>query len=247
MAAGLSVANHGNKGRPFRWVLTRDDYCDNSAERYLLTPVKRTGMPQIAFSVFSPAIFNSFSNLVFLGITRTEIFAPKPNEKLFLLLGSSSLHVNSSLHTILWKLPIQCKQRPLNKNNTDTTLMRTLYLGVHICWENDYIDLSDLITKISFKTRPLIFFNIHDCKLDGIESIFIHWFNIFCSFSLALLVSYLYIYITYDCNHCSPWLANLLTAGSWNCTRGRNNLVETVLLGPWNARRTKSMYTPGRP
>ena len=33
IAAGRSVANHGNKGRPFRLALPRADYCDNSAER----------------------------------------------------------------------------------------------------------------------------------------------------------------------------------------------------------------------
>ena len=32
MAADHSVANNGNKGRPFRLSLPRADYCDNSAE-----------------------------------------------------------------------------------------------------------------------------------------------------------------------------------------------------------------------
>ena len=41
IAVGRSVTNHGNKGRPFRLALPRADYCDNSAERMLLTPVKR--------------------------------------------------------------------------------------------------------------------------------------------------------------------------------------------------------------
>ena len=33
IAAGRSVVNHGNKGRPFRLALPRVNYCDNSAER----------------------------------------------------------------------------------------------------------------------------------------------------------------------------------------------------------------------
>ena len=33
IAAGRLVANHGNKGRPFRLALPRAHYCDNSAER----------------------------------------------------------------------------------------------------------------------------------------------------------------------------------------------------------------------
>ena len=33
MAAGRSVANHGNKGRPLRLALLRADNCDNSAEK----------------------------------------------------------------------------------------------------------------------------------------------------------------------------------------------------------------------
>ena len=31
IAAGLSVAYHGNKGRPFRSALPRADYCENYA------------------------------------------------------------------------------------------------------------------------------------------------------------------------------------------------------------------------
>ena len=41
IATDLSVTNHGNKGRPFRLAVPRADYCDNSAERKLLTQVKR--------------------------------------------------------------------------------------------------------------------------------------------------------------------------------------------------------------
>ena len=41
------------------------------------------------------AIFNSFSNLLYLDNSRAETSACKPNVKLFHLLGSSSLHVNS--------------------------------------------------------------------------------------------------------------------------------------------------------
>ena len=47
IAVGRSVANHGNKGRPFRLALPRADYCDNSAERKLLTPVKRAEEPKL--------------------------------------------------------------------------------------------------------------------------------------------------------------------------------------------------------
>ena len=42
------MANHGNKGRPFRLALPRADYCDHdSAERKLLTPVKRAEGPKL--------------------------------------------------------------------------------------------------------------------------------------------------------------------------------------------------------
>ena len=48
IAAGRSVANHGNKGRRFRLALPRADYCDHdSAERKLLTPVKRAEEPKL--------------------------------------------------------------------------------------------------------------------------------------------------------------------------------------------------------
>ena len=52
------MANHGNKGRPFRLALPRADYCDNSAERKLLTPVKRAEgllnkIPQLNFLYIS--------------------------------------------------------------------------------------------------------------------------------------------------------------------------------------------------
>ena len=47
IAAGRLVANHGNKGRPFRLALPRADYCDNSAERKLLMPVKRAEGPKL--------------------------------------------------------------------------------------------------------------------------------------------------------------------------------------------------------
>ena len=41
------MANHGNKGRSFRLALPRADYCDNSAERRLLTRVKRAEGPKL--------------------------------------------------------------------------------------------------------------------------------------------------------------------------------------------------------
>ena len=46
MAAGRSVAYHGKNGRPFRLVLPRADYCDNSAERKLYTPVMKQSKRQ---------------------------------------------------------------------------------------------------------------------------------------------------------------------------------------------------------
>ena len=50
---------------------------------------KENRRAQIAFFFFSPAIFHSFSILLFLGTTRTEISAWKPNVNLFRLLESS--------------------------------------------------------------------------------------------------------------------------------------------------------------
>ena len=47
IAAGRLVANHGNKGRPFRSALARADYCDNCTERKLLTQVKRAEGPKL--------------------------------------------------------------------------------------------------------------------------------------------------------------------------------------------------------
>ena len=61
--------------------------------------------------------------------------------------------------------------------------------------ENDNIDLPDLIAKIFWKLSASYICNIHNCKVNWIEFIFIHLFNIFCFFPLVLLVSYLYIYI----------------------------------------------------
>ena len=49
IAAGRLVGNHGNKGRPFRLALPLADYCDNSAERKLLTPVKTAEGPNSMF------------------------------------------------------------------------------------------------------------------------------------------------------------------------------------------------------
>ena len=58
IAAGRSVAYHGNKGRPFRLALPRADYClrDNSAERKLLTPVKRAEGPKLYVCFCRPPI-----------------------------------------------------------------------------------------------------------------------------------------------------------------------------------------------
>ena len=58
---------------------------------------KESKRTQIAFLILSSAIFNSFSNLLYLDNSRAEISACKPNVKLFHLLGSSSLHVNSPI------------------------------------------------------------------------------------------------------------------------------------------------------
>ena len=58
---------------------------------------KESRRTQIAFLILSSAIFNSFSNLLYLDNSRAEISACKPNVKLFHLLGSSSLHVNSPI------------------------------------------------------------------------------------------------------------------------------------------------------
>ena len=54
MAAGRSMGNHGNKSRPFRLALLRADNCDNTAERSLLTPIKRAEGPKLHFCYFRP-------------------------------------------------------------------------------------------------------------------------------------------------------------------------------------------------
>ena len=58
---------------------------------------KESRRTQIAFLILSSAIFNSFSNLLYLDNSRAEISACKRNVKLFHLLGSSSLPVNSPI------------------------------------------------------------------------------------------------------------------------------------------------------
>ena len=53
---------------------------------------------ETAFLILSSTIFNS-SNLLYLDNSRADIFACKPNVKLFHILGSSSLYLNSPLVT----------------------------------------------------------------------------------------------------------------------------------------------------
>ena len=55
------MANHGNKGRPFRLALPRADYCDNSAERKLLTPVKRAEGPKLYVCLCRPPFSDHMS------------------------------------------------------------------------------------------------------------------------------------------------------------------------------------------
>ena len=50
---------------------------------------KESRRTEIAFLILSPAIFDSFPNLLYLDKSRAEISACKPNVKLFHLLGSS--------------------------------------------------------------------------------------------------------------------------------------------------------------
>ena len=61
--------------------------------------------------------------------------------------------------------------------------------------ENDYIDLPDLlvITENFLENSASHICNIRDCKLNWIEFIYLYLFNMFYSFSLVLLVSYLYL------------------------------------------------------
>ena len=94
--AGRSVANHGNKGQPFRLALPRADYCDSSAERKLLTPVKRAERPKLYVCFCRPPFLIPSSQTT----TRTKISACKPNVKLIRLLGSSFLQVKSPLNRV---------------------------------------------------------------------------------------------------------------------------------------------------
>ena len=93
--AGRSVANHGNKGQPFRLALPRADYCDSSAERKLLTPVKRAERPKLYVCFCRPPFLIPSQT-----ITRTKISACKPNVNLIRLLGSSFLQVKSPLNRV---------------------------------------------------------------------------------------------------------------------------------------------------
>ena len=89
MAASRSEDNHNNKGWPFRLASPWADYCDNSAERWLLPPVKRANGPKV-----------------------TSVC--KPNEKLFRLLGCSSLYVNSPSMTKGYLRPDICYNYSIN-------------------------------------------------------------------------------------------------------------------------------------
>ena len=75
------------------------------------------------------------------------------------------------------------------KINVHNSLLRKL------SEENDYIDLPDLlvITEKFLENSASHICNIQDCKLNWIEFIYLYLFNIFYSFSLVLLVSYLYL------------------------------------------------------
>ena len=114
-----------NLGRDVQWLITviqavfrfvalpRPDYCHNSAERQLSAPVKIAEGPNLLFFLvvvvvffLPPAIFNdfnSFSILLYLESTRTEISAGTLQTKrhdvtpsrILIVLGSSYLHVNS--------------------------------------------------------------------------------------------------------------------------------------------------------
>ena len=64
------------KGRLFRLVLQRPDFWDNWAKRQLLTSVRRADVPNFIF-VFVARPSNSFSILLHLSTTRTEIFCMK--------------------------------------------------------------------------------------------------------------------------------------------------------------------------
>ena len=78
---GSFRANHGNNSRPFCLALPRADHCDNSAERYLLTPVKEQKGPNCIFVFVARHIIPSltFSSLVphgpkSLPVNPTEIY-----------------------------------------------------------------------------------------------------------------------------------------------------------------------------
>ena len=75
------------------------------------------------------------------------------------------------------------------KINVHNSLLRIL------SEENDYIDLPDLlvITENFLENSASHICNIRDCKLNWIEFIYLYLFNMFYSFSLVLLVSYLYL------------------------------------------------------
>ena len=69
--------------RHARWIKAFLALVSWSPRLLLINPSKESRGAQIAFLFLSPAIFNSVENLLFLGTTRTEISACKPNVKLF--------------------------------------------------------------------------------------------------------------------------------------------------------------------
>ena len=90
-------AKRARSVRDARWMKAFLALVSWSPRLLLINPSKESRGAQIAFLFLSRAIFNSVENLLFLGTTRTEISACKPNVKLFRLLGSSSLNAKSPL------------------------------------------------------------------------------------------------------------------------------------------------------
>ena len=96
-------AKRARSVRHARWMKAFLALVSWSPRLLLINPSKESRGAQIAFLFLSRAIFNSVENLLFLGTTRTEISACKPNVKLFRLLGSSSFHAKTPLSLFFFK------------------------------------------------------------------------------------------------------------------------------------------------
>ena len=136
---------------------------------------KESRRTQIAFLILSSAIFNSFSNLLYLDNSRAEISACKPNVKLFHLLGSSSPNVNSSLERQAWQIFSSwfALIHSQNVNWITTAQINPRHEKMQISF---YINQFHLWNNSMFLERICVFFLFYSVHV----SLFVYLFSFIC-------------------------------------------------------------------